>query len=79
MARPRFLTSLLAGKNNREFAKFPVISAMAGVNSSSDFDCLQGIPDCLRSDESLSNSNTLRSIYLSFAEQGFLTASCYWR
>jgi hypothetical protein len=33
-------------KNNKEFAKFPVISALAGVNSSSNFNRLPGIPVC---------------------------------
>jgi len=56
-------------ENNREFAKFPVISAMVGVNSSSNFKCLQGIPCSLRAGESLSNSNGLRAISLLFAEQ----------
>ena len=35
-------------ENNRESAKFPVNSALAGVNSSSNFKRLQGIPRCLR-------------------------------
>jgi hypothetical protein len=31
-------------ENNREFAKFPVISALVGVNSSSNFNRLQEFP-----------------------------------
>jgi hypothetical protein len=38
-------------ENNREFAKFPVISALSGVNSSSDLNRLQAIPCCSRNRE----------------------------
>jgi hypothetical protein len=57
-------------ENNREFAKFPVISALVGVNSSSNFNRLQGIPCSLRGGESLSSFNGLQAISLLFAEQG---------
>jgi hypothetical protein len=49
-------------ENNRESAKFPVISALAGVNSSSNFNRLPGIPCCPLNGESLSNFNGLRVI-----------------
>jgi hypothetical protein len=38
-------------ENNREFAKFPVISALSGVSSSSDFNRLQAILCCSRNRE----------------------------
>jgi len=49
-------------ENNRESAKFPVISALVGVNSSSNFKRLQGIPCSLMAGESLSNFNGLQAV-----------------
>jgi hypothetical protein len=49
-------------ENNREFAKFPVLWTLVGVNLSSNFKRLQGIPCSLRGGESLSNFNSLQAI-----------------
>jgi len=61
-------------ENNREFAKFPVLSAMVGVNSSSNFNRLQGIPCCPPSGESLSSFKQFTGDSLLFAEQGIVSS-----
>jgi hypothetical protein len=61
-------------ENNREFAKFPVNSALVGVNSRSNFNRLRGIPCCLRKLRILKQFQQPAGDSLLFAEQGIVSS-----
>jgi hypothetical protein len=74
MARPRGSQFPANRENNRESAKFPIISALAGVNSFSNFNRLQGIPCCLRKRRILKQFQQFAGDSLMFAEQGIVSS-----